>query len=111
MGNPKIINKNQVAKKANQELDKELLKVDPTGNPVSAVILLKAVCLLKSHIRLCGLSLHKLFLGRDQITGNDLKLSDMKISDFHKSTPLNPLNSLKNYTPPYIRFPKFLPSC
>ena len=29
MGNPKNINKNPVAEKANQELEKELLKVDP----------------------------------------------------------------------------------
>ena len=67
LGRSHNINKNPVAEKANQELEKELLKVDPTGNPVTAVNLLQAVCLLNSRIRSCGLSSREMFLGRDQV--------------------------------------------
>ena len=81
LGNPKNVNKNPVAEKANQELEKELLKVDPSGNPVSAVTLLQAVCVLNSRIRSCGLSSREMFLGRDQITGKILNLSDKHLSD------------------------------
>ena len=86
MGNPKNVNKNPVAEKANQELEKELLKVEPTGNPISAVVLLQAVCLLNSRIRSCGLSSREMFLGRDQVTGSHLKFSDKQISEFQEST-------------------------
>ena len=84
LGRAKNVNKNPVAEKANQELEKELLKVDPTGNPVSSVILLQAVCVLNSRIRSSGLSSREMLLGRDQITGNQLKFSDKGLCDLPK---------------------------
>ena len=85
VGNPKNVNKNPVAEKANQELEKELLKADPSGKPVSAVILLQAVCVLNSRIRSSGLSAREMFLGRDQVTGNHLKFTDKQLCD-HQET-------------------------
>ena len=86
LGNPKNANKNPVAEKANQELEKELLKVDPSGNPISAVMLLQAVCVLNSRIRSCGLSSREMFLGRDQVTGKILHFSDKHLSDNQEAT-------------------------
>ena len=49
-GQAKNKNKNPVAEKANQELEIEILKLDPSGKPISAITLTKAVCVLNSHI-------------------------------------------------------------
>ena len=86
LGNPKNINKNPVAEKANQELEKELLKVDPTGNPVSAVVLLQAIRVLNSRIRSSGLSSREMLLGRDQVTGHKLKVTDKQLSRSQEAT-------------------------
>ena len=56
IGRSKNVNKNPIAERANQELEIELLKIDPSGNAVSAVDLLRAVCTLNSGIRSNGLS-------------------------------------------------------
>ena len=46
----KNVNKNPVAEKGNQELEIELLRQDPSGAPVPALQLDKAVCSLNSRI-------------------------------------------------------------
>ena len=46
-GRTKNVNKNPVGEKANSELEIELLKIDPTGAPVSNVTLQNAVHALK----------------------------------------------------------------
>ena len=81
IGQAKNINKNPVAERANQELEAELLKVDPTGNPVSAVTLLKAVCILNSRIRSNGLSSREMIPRLDQISGKHLSFEDQLLSD------------------------------
>ena len=45
-----------IFKQVNQELELELFKVDPSGNPVSAIDLLNAVHSLNSHIQSNGFS-------------------------------------------------------
>ena len=85
LGNTKNINKNPVAERANQELELELLKIDPSGNPVSAVTLLKAVCTLNSRIRSNGLSSKEMFTRRDQISGDHLKFTDKVIATKQES--------------------------
>ena len=64
-GNVKNINKNPAAEKCNQELELELLRVDPTGSPVSDTTLQSAVRVLNSRIRNRGLSAREIVLCRD----------------------------------------------
>ena len=75
-GRVKNKNKNPVAEKANQELEIEILKLDPSGKPISAITLTKAVCVLNSRIRHMGLSAKEMFFGRDQISGERLDFTD-----------------------------------
>ena len=67
-GRTKNVNKNPVGEKANSELEIELLKIDPTGAPVSNVTLQNAVHALNSRIRNRGLSAREILFCRDQIT-------------------------------------------
>ena len=75
-GRTKNVNKNPVAEKANQELELEILKIDPSGKAISAITLIKAVCVLNTRIRQMGLSAKEMFFGRDQISGERLQFSD-----------------------------------
>ena len=68
-GHAKNVNKNPVAEKANQELELEILKIDPIGKAISATTLTQAVSVLNSRIRHNGLSSKEMFLPRDQISG------------------------------------------
>ena len=68
----RIINKNPVAERCNQELEKELLKIDPSGSPVTQLVLSNATDVLNSRIRHQGLSAKEIVFGRDQYTGNKL---------------------------------------
>jgi len=86
LGNSKNVNKNPVAEKANQELEAELLRVDPSGSPVSAVTLLQAVQVLNSRIRSCGLSSREMLVGRDQVTGQKLAVTDQQLTEFQETT-------------------------
>ena len=67
-GRVKYINKNSVGEKCNQELELELLRIDPTGSPVSTVTLQDAVHSLNTRIRNRGLSARKILFCRDQVT-------------------------------------------
>ena len=97
IGKAKNINKNPVAERANQELEAELLKVDPTGNPVSAVTLLQAVCALNSRIRSNGLSSKEMITRRDQISGKHLNFKDQLLSDKqHETKAKNHSSSAKS---------------
>ena len=73
------MNKNPVAEKANQELEAELLKVDPTGSPVTPLVLNSATDTLNSRIRYQGISAKEIIFGRDQITGNKLHVDHAMI--------------------------------
>ena len=57
------------------------MKIDPSGNPVSEVVLMKAVCTLNSRIRSNGLSSKEMFTRRDQTSGSHLNFSDKGLSD------------------------------
>ena len=80
-GRTKNINKNPVAEKANQELELEILKLDPSGKPISAITLTKAVCVLNTRIRHMGLSSKEMLFGRDQISGERLEFTDNMLGD------------------------------
>ena len=75
-GRVKNANKNPVAEKCNQELEIELLRIDPSGAPVSAVTLQDAVHMLNSRIRNRGLSAREILFCRDQVTSMPLNIND-----------------------------------
>ena len=92
-GRTKNINKNPVGEKANAELETELLKIDPSGAPVSNVKLQNAIHTLNSRIRNRGLSAREILFCRDQITASHLQIDDVDLSDSQKEL------RLKNHTP------------
>ena len=85
VGHAKNVNKKPVAECANQEVELELLKIDPSGNPVSAVVLLRAVCSVNSRIRSNGLSSKEMFTRRDQTSGDHLRFTDSHIAEKQES--------------------------
>ena len=78
-GQIKNINKNPVAEKANQELELEILKIDPSGKPISAATLSKATDVLNTRIRKSGLSAKEMFFRRDQVSGKQLNFDDSSL--------------------------------
>ena len=76
IGRVKNPNKNPVDKKANLELEEELLKQEPTGGPVSQLGLIIAVARLNSRIRYSGLSARELWTQPSQFTQEQLPISD-----------------------------------
>ena len=79
-GRVKNINKNPVAERCNQELEKELLRMDPSGSPVTTLTLSTATDTLNSRIRHQGLSAKEIVFGRDQYTGAKLLVDGESIS-------------------------------
>ena len=88
-GRTKNVNKNPVAEKANQELELEILKIDPSGKPISAITLTQAVCVLNTRIRHNGLSAKEMYMRRDQISGEQLSFSDCLLKDSQTSARRN----------------------
>ena len=89
-GKVKNINKNPVAEKANQELETELLHIDPSGSTVSPLALCMATDILNSRIRHQGLSAKEIVFGRDQFTGAKLEITGDQIAkNQEKSRQLN----------------------
>ena len=66
LGEAKNINKNPVAEKPVQELEKVILQQDPSGDPISAVSLDCAASRLNTRIRNSGLSAHEMWFQREQ---------------------------------------------
>ena len=79
-GKVKNINKNPVAEKANQELETELLHIDPSGSTVSPLALCMATDILNSRIRHQGLSAKEIVFGWDQFTGAKLEITGDQIA-------------------------------
>ena len=79
-GRIKNINKNPVAEKCNQELEQELLRLDPTGGAISHITLQDAAHTLNSRIRNRGLSAREILFCRDQVTSEQLSISDNALS-------------------------------
>ena len=84
-GRVKNVNKNPVAEKCNQELEKELLRIDPSGSPVTEIVLQDAAHSLNSRIRHNGLSARELLFCRDQITSQSLNIDDTSLSKTQQS--------------------------
>ena len=80
LGQVKNPNKNPVAEKCNQELELELLRLDPSGKPVSYSSLQKVVRTLNTRIRNRGLSAREILFCRDQNTGQHLSVNDAALS-------------------------------
>ena len=79
LGRIKNANKNPVADKAIEELGNEILRLSPEGGPISHTTLALATSLCNSRIRREGLSSLELWTQRDQITGDQLTISDSKV--------------------------------
>lgn len=76
VGRIKNVNKNPVAEKAIGELEGEILKQDPSGNPLTVVTLALATARLNSRIRGRGLSAREMLLQRNQFTNEQIPISD-----------------------------------
>ena len=79
-GRVKNVNKNPVAERANQELEQELLRLDPSGAAISEGTLHQALKNLNTRIRNRGLSSQEMLFCRDQATGKQLLFSDEALS-------------------------------
>ena len=95
-----------MAEKASQELKAEILRQDPSGDPVAPFNLALAVSRLNPRIRGRGLSAYEMWVQRDQSTNSQLRLLDQQlIADqqlLHKQNHLHSQSS-KN---PQGRLPK-----
>ena len=89
IGEAKNVNKNPVAEKAIQELQKEILRQDPSGNPISQVLLASAVSVLNTRIRNRGLSAHEMWFRREQFNNNQLNTSDEQLIKVQHENRLN----------------------
>lgn len=76
LGHAKNANKNPVAERAIEELGRELLHISPEGGAVSNLSLALATSNLNMRIRHSGLSARETWTQRDQITGEQLPISD-----------------------------------
>ena len=72
IGRIKNVNKIPVAEKAIAELESEILRQDPTGDTLTAVVLSLALARLNSRIRFSGLSSRELFWQRSKLTNEQL---------------------------------------
>ena len=79
IGRTKNVNKNPVAERAVQELEKELLKQDPSGGPVTEAELAVATARLNARLRHHGLSSRELCTQRNQFNNAQIPLSDHEI--------------------------------
>ena len=79
IGRTKNINKNPVAERAIQELERELIRFEPHGGPVSSLTLSLAVASLNSRIRNRGLSAREMWTQRDQYSHTQLPIKDQTL--------------------------------
>ena len=75
IGRLKNRNKNPVAERAFQELERELLRQDPHGGPVSPVVLSVTTATLNSRICSCGLSAREIWTQNDQFSNIQIPLT------------------------------------
>ena len=81
IGHPKNINHNPVSEKAIKELRTEIVRLSPHGGPISDKTLALATENLNSRIRHTGRSAKELWTARDQVSGANLSISDLMISE------------------------------
>jgi hypothetical protein len=75
----KNVNKNPVEEKAIQELEDEIIRIEPDGSSLSKVQLAIAVAKLNCGIRREGLSARELWTQRNQFTHEQLPISDRNV--------------------------------
>ena len=80
-GRTKNRNKNPVAEKAIQELEKELKRAHPEGGPVNQCNLAIVTATLNSRIHNRGLSAREIISQRDSMTGEQLNFSDSILAE------------------------------
>ena len=86
VGRVKNPNKNPVAEKAVLEVEDELLRQEPCGCPVSPLILAISTAQLNSRIRGRGLSAREIWFQRDQLSNEQLPISDRAWATSFSST-------------------------
>ena len=97
LGRVHNINHNPVAEKAARELIREILVLQPSGGAITSTLLSEATANLNSRIRAPGVSAHEIFTQRDQTTGLQLALDDVKlIRDQQQRRENNHKSSEKN---------------
>ena len=79
LGRAKNPNKNPVAERAIQELEEELLRQDPHGEPISPTLLAVATARLNTRIRSRGLSAREIWTHRDQFTNKQIPVADQTL--------------------------------
>ena len=79
IGRVKNPNKNPVAERAIQELEQELLRLEPLPSKVTPVQLAVATARLNSRVRSSGLSSREMLLQRDQFNNHQIPLDDQKL--------------------------------
>jgi hypothetical protein len=100
IGRIKNPNKNPVAEKAIEELELELLKIDPLGGTVSPKTLAVATASLNTRIRSRGLSAREILTQRDQFSNKQIEFSDQQlILKQHESREINHPHSEKSKAP------------
>jgi len=100
LGRVKNPNKNSVVDKAIQELENELVRIEPSGGRISSRQLTFAVSRLNSRIRLHGLSAYELMFRRSQYTASTIDNPDSDIiSSQHNSRLANHLPSFRSQQP------------
>ena len=99
-GDAKNANKNPVAERAVQELERELVRLDSTGGQVSQVDLATATATLNSRLRSRGLSAREMWFQRDQFTNHQISTSDQHlITKQHEQRSTNHPYSAKSKVP------------
>ena len=100
IGNPKNPNKNPVAERAVQELETEILRIEPLGGAVTEVTLAVSTANLNSRIRSRGLSSREMWCQRDQFSNCQLPMSDHDlIARQHNQRLTNHPHSAKSKAP------------
>ena len=78
-------NSNASVDKTIQDLEKELIRLDPTGGKISPGTLALATTHLNNRIRQHGLSASQIHFARDEHTGKNLPLSDSKLREVRET--------------------------
>ena len=76
-------------REAVQDIERELLKVDPTGSQVSSASLMIACCALNSRLGSLGFSPRKVLYHPDQSTNECIHFDDIDLIDqqYHRDAP------------------------
>ena len=107
LGRTKNPNKNPVADKAIQELEDEIIRLEPSERPITTTQLNSALSRLNSRIRLQGLSSYELMFRRNQFTADQLNNNDKDIIAFQNKERLrNHASSYKSKQPKSASFPE-----